>query len=194
MEHEDDGGAGRGSGWRRCWSSGPDSIRQLEEPVRDGPPPGIPLRGGLTVTTGASPDRLGQRHGWRWLWAAGGLVVTVLAIGGLLSRYLSARFLPGVTVIPELQIRLPSDRLFTLWEVPVTNTLLASWLATLLLLGVFLAARCRSRLVPVGLQNVSEALLDALMGLVAAFGGKGRPAPGCFPWGPPSFCSSPPMP
>ena len=120
-------------------------------------------------------ERRGQRRGWRWLWVAGGLVVTGLAVGGLLARYLSARFLPGVTVVPELQVRLPSDRLFTLWGLPVTNTLLASWLASLLLLGFFLAARRHSRLVPVGLQNVSEALLDALMGLVAAFSGKAGP-------------------
>ncbi len=119
-----------------------------------------------------SAHRSRQRRPWRWLWVAGGLAVTLLAIGGLVSRYVVARFLPGVTIVPELQIRLPSDRLFTLWELPVTNTLLASWLATLLLLGFFLAARARSRLVPEGLQNVSEALLEALAGLVAAFGGK----------------------
>jgi F-type H+-transporting ATPase subunit a len=118
----------------------------------------------------------GRRRGWRWLWVAGGLIVTVLAVGGLLARYLSARFLPGLTVTPELQIRLPSDRLFTLGEFPVTNTLLASWLATLLLLGFFLAAQRHSRLVPRGLQNVSEALLDALLGLVAAFSGKQGPS------------------
>ncbi len=90
---------------------------------------------------------------WRVFWLSGGLLVAGLAVVGLLSRVFSARLFPGPQVVPEVDIRLASDRVFTVFHLPITNTLLASWSASLVLVGFFLAARWRARLIPHGLQD-----------------------------------------
>ena len=113
-----------------------------------------------------------RQRGWRLLWIFGGLLVTSLAIAGLLARHLTAQFFPGIKAAPDIEVHLPSDYLFTILHFPITNTLLSCWLATLLLAGFFLAARWRARLVPKGLQNLSEAALEALLDLVVALAGK----------------------
>jgi F-type H+-transporting ATPase subunit a len=107
-------------------------------------------------------------HWWRLLWVFSGILVTTLAVVGLIARFLTARFLPGVQVVPEVDIHLASDRLFQVSGFPITNTLLSCWLAMLFVAVFFLAARWKTRLVPRGLQNISEALLEALLDFVAS--------------------------
>lgn len=102
-----------------------------------------------------------------------GVAVVALAVVGLVARLFASRVL-GVQVTPDIQVRLPADRLFTVAGVPVTNTMLSCWLASLLLVAFFLAARWRARRAPRGFQNVAEALLEALLDLVQGAAGAQR--------------------
>ncbi len=64
------------------------------------------------------------------------------------------------------QIKLGSDVLFQLGPLGVTNSLLATWVTMLLLLVLSLLATRNMQLVPTGLQNVMEAIIEALRDLV----------------------------
>lgn len=62
-----------------------------------------------------------------------------------------------------LHISLASERLFELWGVPITNTLLASWLVIvfLLVLGYFVGKN--PKMIPGKLQNFFEMVLDFVL-------------------------------
>ena len=64
------------------------------------------------------------------------------------------------------EIQLTSQILFHLGPIPVTNSILATWLAMIILLGLGLAATYRRQLIPSGLQNIAEAIVEALLGLM----------------------------
>ena len=110
--------------------------------------------------------------------ALAGLLMAV-AIGGLVARVAASRFFREVSAVPDVQVHLPADRLFTVLGIPVTNTLLSCWLATMLVIVLLGAARWRARLVPRGLQNAVETLLDWLLEFVIGIAGKDR-APRLF--------------
>ncbi len=107
-----------------------------------------------------------------------GLILLTLAVAGLIVRIL-ATMVFDADVAPEVEFRLPADQLFTILGFPVTNTLLSSWAATLLLVALFAAARWRARLAPRGLQNLTERVLDILLEYVIGIAGRER-APKLF--------------
>ena len=63
-------------------------------------------------------------------------------------------------------IHLASPVLFHLGFIPVTNAILATWLGMLVILGISLAATIGRSLVPAGIQNAVEAIIEALLGLI----------------------------
>ena len=65
-----------------------------------------------------------------------------------------------------LHIALKAERLFTLWGIPITNTLITAWVViALLLITAFFVGR-RPRLVPGKVQNVFEMLFEYVLGLM----------------------------
>ncbi len=63
-------------------------------------------------------------------------------------------------------IEIAAEKLLTVFGFPITNTLLAAWLVTALLcLGAYLLSR-QIRLVPTGVQNIFEMVIEALLGLM----------------------------
>lgn len=64
------------------------------------------------------------------------------------------------------EISLASEALFNLGPLPVTNSLLATWLGLLVIVGLAVAATRNARLIPHGVQNVVEAGLEALLNLI----------------------------
>lgn len=54
----------------------------------------------------------------------------------------------------------------------LTNTLLSSWVTTVVLVGLFFVATRKMRLVPTGVQNVVEAVVVGLYGFVESVAGK----------------------
>lgn len=68
---------------------------------------------------------------------------------------------------PPLEIHVPiqPQEVFQLGGLVVTNTLLTSWIALVVLVLLALLATRRMQLVPGGLQNVAEALIEMLLNL-----------------------------
>ncbi|MFO8102124.1 MAG: FoF1 ATP synthase subunit a [Dehalococcoidia bacterium] len=81
----------------------------------------------------------------------GGVVILGLAIVSLL-------FLPS----PEPHVHLPAEEVFDIAGFPVTNCIIASWLAIVVLLVMFIAGSRRMTLVPQGWQNFIEWIYETL--------------------------------
>ncbi|HBE28227.1 MAG TPA: ATP synthase F0 subunit A, partial [Ktedonobacter sp.] len=71
-----------------------------------------------------------------------------------------------------LEIKIQPDVIFYLGPIPVTNTLLCTWLSILALAVFFFFATRRRALIPSGIQNVAEYLIEFLLGLVEGVSGK----------------------
>ncbi len=80
-----------------------------------------------------------------------------------------------------LHIALSAERLFSVWGLPVTNTMLTTALVTLLLVGVAYFVRRNLSLKPGRLQNAFEMFFEYLLGLMEQTLGSGRLAERYFP-------------
>lgn len=68
--------------------------------------------------------------------------------------------------MPAIHISLTSEKLFTLWGIlPVTNSLLTSWIVMALLLVFSIAVTSRRALIPGNLQSVGELLVSGIHSL-----------------------------
>ncbi len=78
-------------------------------------------------------------------------------------------------------ISLAAEKVGALFGWPITNSLLASWLVVATLAAVGLAVRRRVRVVPRGLQNAVEAVLEFLLNLADQVTGDRRESERFFP-------------
>ncbi len=74
--------------------------------------------------------------------------------------------------LPMPHIELAAEEVFSIAGFPITNTMLAAGLTILVVGGVSYAATRRMRLVPKGLQNFVEAVLEVLINFVEDTAGK----------------------
>ena len=72
--------------------------------------------------------------------------------------------LPNISIAPE--------HLFDLFGFPITNTLLCTWIVIVVLFFVCYLGTRRQDLVPSGMQNAFEFLVEGLLGLVESVSGK----------------------
>lgn len=72
--------------------------------------------------------------------------------------------LPNISIAPE--------QLFTLFGFPITNTLLCTWIVIVILFIVCYLGIRRQDLIPSGMQNAFEFLVEGLLGLVEGVSGK----------------------
>lgn len=106
------------------------------------------------------------------------LVLAVLAliglsfVGGALGRSLFGKELFNVITVPQPNPELPAERIAHLGPVPVTNSMLSTWLAMAVILAIALAARAKMQLIPRGVQNVFEAVVEKLLGFCESVAGK----------------------
>lgn len=70
-------------------------------------------------------------------------------------------------------VRLAPDEIFRIGAFPVTNTLLCTWISIIILVLFFFFATRRRDLVPRGIQNLAEWLVELLRGLAESVLGKG---------------------
>jgi len=77
-------------------------------------------------------------------------------------------------------IPLQAERLFQIGPIPITNSMIVAWFITLFIIAVVLAVQRRIRLVPSGLQNFVEWIIESLYGLAEMVVGK-EMAPKIFP-------------
>ncbi len=96
------------------------------------------------------------------------LVLSLMLISGIFfpvpqpEVHLSANY--GGDHIPE--------PFYKLGPIFVTNTLIATWTGMLLLIGFFYFATRKMKLVPSGLQNLAEAIVEALLGFFESVAGR----------------------
>ncbi len=62
-----------------------------------------------------------------------------------------------------LNITIGAEQLFTIWKLPVTNTLLSSWIVAVLLIIISQIITRKQHLVPSFFQNVVETAVEALL-------------------------------
>lgn len=69
--------------------------------------------------------------------------------------------MPGIRIISDMpEISLAAERVFEILGFPISNTIIASWLTMLILVAISLLATRNMKLVPTGLQNVVEMVLE----------------------------------
>jgi F-type H+-transporting ATPase subunit a len=76
-------------------------------------------------------------------------------------------------VLWKLQpIQIPPEVIFYLGPLPVTNALLGTWISTIALLLVFFFGTRRRDLIPSGMQNIVEWIIEYLLNLTEGVSGK----------------------
>ena len=69
--------------------------------------------------------------------------------------------MPGIRIVDYMpEISLAAERVFEIFGFPIANTVIASWLTMLILVVISLLATRNMKLVPTGLQNVVEMVLE----------------------------------
>jgi len=74
--------------------------------------------------------------------------------------------------VPRPHISVPAEAVFHLGPIPITNTMLASWVTVLVIIGLFYAGTSRMKLVPTGLQNAIEWAIETLLNFAETTAGK----------------------
>ena len=92
-----------------------------------------------------------------------------LAIVGLVVLVLVGFvFLRGPT--PDIQIK--PETLYSVWKINITNTMVTSWLVVALMIALVYLASRRWQLVPRGVQNLLEAIIEGFYNLVVSIAGE----------------------
>ncbi len=99
-----------------------------------------------------------------------GIIVIILALGiiSFLSGALGRSFvgdigLPGWLSVPQPHPELPAEVVFHLLGFPITNSIIATWLSIVVLVGISYAVTRRLKLIPNRLQSMLEAALGWLL-------------------------------
>ena len=71
-----------------------------------------------------------------------------------------------------LQIKIQPDTIFYIGPLPVTNTLLCTWISIIVLVALFFAGTRRRDMIPTGVQNFVEWMVELLLALVQGVSGK----------------------
>lgn len=101
------------------------------------------------------------------------IVLAVLFIAGLYGGPLGASFGGGFLKSPIAHVQLPAEPLtgHLIVDWAVTNSMIATWVTMLLLITLAFFATRKMAMVPKGLQNVMEAILEAFLNLVESIAG-----------------------
>ncbi|MBI4496287.1 MAG: F0F1 ATP synthase subunit A [Chloroflexi bacterium] len=96
-----------------------------------------------------------------------------LVIAAILGLLVAGFFFRG----PMEEIHIPAGKIASVAGFPITNTILATWVTILVLTGIFYKATSgfsyeRMSLVPRGLQNLVEFLVEALLNFVTGVAGQ----------------------
>ena len=95
------------------------------------------------------------------------LVLTVISLlsGALGSSFFGDLGLPSWLTVPKPHLQLPAEVVFHLFGFPITNTILATWLSIIVLVGIAYAVTHRIRLIPSRLQSLLEFAIEWMLNL-----------------------------
>jgi len=102
-------------------------------------------------------------------------LLTLLVIG-LISGPLGSALLnieaPSILQLPKPHVELPSEGILRIAGFTITNTLIASWLTIIALVGLFYACTRKMKLIPGRLQSAAEMPVEMLLNFVESAAGK----------------------
>ena len=104
--------------------------------------------------------KLGRKSKWA---AIAGIAILLIVIGRL--------FFPVSRPALELAANY-SEPFYKLGPIYITNTLVTSWLSIIVLIGFFYLATRKMKLVPKGLQNMAETIIEFMLNFVEGVAGK----------------------
>ena len=113
----------------------------------------------------------------RWLLLIlAGVLVLLFAVGFIVgplgTKLIGDVGLPGWLSVPRPDPKLPAEEVFHLFGFPITNSIIATWVTMVVLVGVSYIATRKSRLVPSGLQNGMEFAITGLLGFCQSVAGE----------------------
>jgi F-type H+-transporting ATPase subunit a len=79
---------------------------------------------------------------------------------------------PGFLAVTKPEVQLPSEGIFHISAFTVTNTLIASWFTIVVLFVVFFFATRKMKLIPGGLQNFAEFIVETALNFVKGVAGE----------------------
>jgi len=101
-----------------------------------------------------------------------GVIVVLLALVviGLLGGALGHSFFPNLNIpdwlpVQKPHVQLPAETVFHVFDFGVTNSIIASWITIIVLVGIAYAVTHRTRLVPSRLQSLIEFALEWMLNL-----------------------------
>ena len=104
------------------------------------------------------------------------IVLVALVLTGFVFGPIGASILhikaPAFLAVSKPEVQLPSEGIFHLSKFTVTNTLIASWLTIIVLVAVFYAATRKMKLIPGGLQNFAELIVETILDFVKGVSGE----------------------
>jgi F-type H+-transporting ATPase subunit a len=102
--------------------------------------------------------------------------VLILFAIGLVFGTLGASFVgkepPSIFKVPKPHVALPSEPLLHVGSFSITNTLIASWLTILVLVGLSILLTRKMKLVPGRRQALAETIVEGLLNFVESIAGK----------------------
>src|SRR3989344_9004398 len=72
----------------------------------------------------------------------------------------------------DAHVALAAEKLFSIGPFPVTNSILTTWIVTLLLIAFAFFATKKIEAVPKTLQNIAEAMVESFQDLVSSVAGE----------------------
>ena len=101
-------------------------------------------------------------------------VVVAAALGGagLFTGAIGAAFFGSKALLGVPKVELAAPTVFSLGGLGVTNTMLSSWLTTLFLIAVLAVGMRHRQIVPTGMQNFVEWILEALYNFIQGVAGE----------------------
>jgi F-type H+-transporting ATPase subunit a len=99
------------------------------------------------------------------------LFLTGLVVGPIGSSIFHIKA-PAFLDVAKPEVQLPSEGIFHIFTFSVTNTLIASWFTIIVLAGLFYAATRKMKLIPGGLQNFAEFIVEVMLNFVKGVAGE----------------------
>jgi len=72
----------------------------------------------------------------------------------------------------ESHVALAAEKIFSIGPIPITNTILTTWIVTFVLIAFAFAATRKISAVPQGLQNIAEVAIETFQDLVSTIAGE----------------------
>jgi F-type H+-transporting ATPase subunit a len=93
------------------------------------------------------------------------VIVVALSVFGFMGGAIGAKLFPGIPMpswlsVPKPTVELPAEAVFHLGPLPVTNTIITSWLTILVLLIITFTVTRKPRLIPSRIQSILEFALE----------------------------------